>query len=244
MLYIMKMKGIVFLREWYDTIVTLDPQDQADILALMFADDEQDIVATPVARAVFGMIRPALERQRTKYEQVSEKRKAAVKKRWDKGKEVQADTNEYKCIQMNTNVMTCKQDKNKDKDKNKNKSSNKIDDNNALSCECVRDLYNEICTDLPKCSVLSEQRKKHIRARCQMLQTENDWRNLFRQVQSSDFLTGRSGSWRASFDWLVQSETNCTKVIEGNYTNTQKQTNSGIVDYSRMKISENKYTMF
>ena len=159
--------------------------------------------------------------------------------------DIQADTNVYNCIQMNTNVMTCNQDKNKDKNKDKDKSSNKIDDNtNALTCECVRDLYNEICTDLPKCSVLSEQRKKHIRARFQMLQTENDWRNLFKQVQASDFLTGRSGSWRASFDWLVQSETNCTKVIEGNYTNTQKQNNIGIADYSRMKISENKYTMF
>jgi hypothetical protein len=36
-------------------------------------------------------------------------------------------------------------------------------------------------------------------------------------VENSDFLSGRSGKWRATFDWIV-TPSNAVKIIEGNYS--------------------------
>jgi hypothetical protein len=49
------------------------------------------------------------------------------------------------------------------------------------------------------------------------------FRQIFRQVQKSDFLSGRTQNrngraWKASFDWLMMP-TNFLKVAEGQYDN-------------------------
>ena len=42
------------------------------------------------------------------------------------------------------------------------------------------------------------------------------FRDTLARVRRSPLLTGKAGSWKASFDWLMKSE-NFTKVMEGNY---------------------------
>ena len=57
--------------------------------------------------AVFSMIKVKLDEDKKKYEETCQKRKEAVKTRWEKQKDsnvIQNDTNEYKCIQMNTDT--------------------------------------------------------------------------------------------------------------------------------------------
>ena len=89
--------------------------------------------------------------------------------------------------------------------------------------------YHEDCPSLPKVVVLTNMRMKHARARWVQVMVAEKWskaenmewfRDFFKSAERSDFLTGRSGgkrAWRASFEWLMNSE-NFAKVVEGNYT--------------------------
>ena len=78
-------------------------------------------------------------------------------------------------------------------------------------------LYNSICISFPKLNILSEARKKAIRARCSQYDTD-DFKRLFEMAESSPFLKGSNDrNWRATFDWLIK-ESNMAKVLDGNYT--------------------------
>lgn len=82
-------------------------------------------------------------------------------------------------------------------------------------------LFNETCHSLSKVQIISEQRKKKIKSRWNQskdYQSLSFWEDYFQKVQKSDFLSGRSTEWTASFDWLLEPK-NFTKVIEGNYEN-------------------------
>lgn len=88
-----------------------------------------------------------------------------------------------------------------------------------INFEEIKKLYNEICVSFPKCTVLSDARKKAIRARINSGRTVADFETLFRKAEASDFLRGKNDrSWRASFDWLIK-DGNMAKVLDGNYDN-------------------------
>lgn len=100
----------------------------------------------------------------------------------------------------------------------------------------VVEQYHQVCISLPRVKVISEPRKRAIKARW------NEWgKNIdtfaecFRKVEASDFLTGRSKDWMAGFDWIM-SPSNFTKIMEGNYDNKEhkqsspSQPSNGIVD--------------
>lgn len=101
--------------------------------------------------------------------------------------------------------------------------------NNTLSCisespksreptlKDVVNLYTELCPSLPTVRTLSESRKRTVRARLKKYSLD-DFREVFAKAEKSDFLCGRSGKWRASFDWLI-NDTNMAKVLDGNYDN-------------------------
>ena len=82
----------------------------------------------------------------------------------------------------------------------------------------IIDTYNSICVSLPKCVKLTEQRKAHIKRRLAEYGME-ELVIAFRKMEASDFATGRKGSWRASFDWIMKSSNNVAKVLEGTYDN-------------------------
>lgn len=88
----------------------------------------------------------------------------------------------------------------------------------TLDYEAVRELYNTICKSFPKCTKLSEARKKAIRGRFSAGYSMEDFKTLFEKAEKSDFLTGRSGAWSACFDWLIK-DANMAKVLDGNYDN-------------------------
>ena len=81
----------------------------------------------------------------------------------------------------------------------------------------IQDLYNQICTSYPKCTVLSDNRKKAIKARLNAGYKIEDFQRLFEKAEASDFLKGKNkNNWSASFDWLIK-DTNMAKVLDGNY---------------------------
>lgn len=104
---------------------------------------------------------------------------------------------------------------------------NNINNNtsNELFDEVVN-IYNSVCISLPKITVLSEKRKNAITKVFLKDKTikPDEFESLCKKVESSDFLTSRKGSWKASFDWVMNS-TNIIKVLEGNYENRGNNNN-------------------
>ena len=77
--------------------------------------------------------------------------------------------------------------------------------------------YHFLCQGLPKVSKLTEKRKKAIKKALPYL-NEKGFEGLFEKAGHSDFLMGRTGGWKADFDWLLQPD-NLTRVLEGRYDN-------------------------
>lgn len=92
----------------------------------------------------------------------------------------------------------------------------------------ICDLWNTVCSPLPKILKLNDRRRQKIKLRLDEFGVEPEqWlvtaEKLFQRVQASDFLTGRSdgnrNGWTATFDWLFDNSQNWVKVMEGNYDN-------------------------
>ena len=94
----------------------------------------------------------------------------------------------------------------------------KIEPPSQISCTKIINLFNSICTSLPKAEKLTKTREKKIKLRCQELITLEKFEELFRKVQASKFLTGSNDrGWKADFTWLMKNDENYVKVLEGNY---------------------------
>lgn len=91
----------------------------------------------------------------------------------------------------------------------------------ACPHEQIIALYHELLPTLPAVKVWNDKRKQALKSRWledEKRQTLDFWRKYFNYVATSDFLTGRSGTFQATLEWLVNSS-NFVKVIEGNYEN-------------------------
>lgn len=93
--------------------------------------------------------------------------------------------------------------------------------------QAIIDLYNQICVPagMPKCLSLNDKRKRAIRScwttkigTSQPFQDLEFWEGYFHDAVSSDFLTGKTSTWRADIDFLTRSSS-ALKVLEGNYDN-------------------------
>ena len=132
--------------------------------------------------------------------------------------------NNYDVFQhpVDTNVDT-NEDANWDNNKNiRNKEEKKdtIVSKEKLTPSEVAELWNSICTNLPSVQRMSEGRASKVRKRIKEF-GEDDPRtfveNLFKTINSSDFLCGRVTNWKASFDWVFNNSENWVKVIEKKY---------------------------
>lgn len=83
--------------------------------------------------------------------------------------------------------------------------------------EQIKDLYNDTCVSFPRLTVLSENRKKAIRARLNTFSLD-DFRTVFEAAEASSFLKGKNNrNWQATFDWMMK-DSNFAKILEGNYS--------------------------
>lgn len=91
--------------------------------------------------------------------------------------------------------------------------------------ETIQALFNQCCPSFPQLSFLTSQRKAKLQKLWHNLgQTLETFKQAFFLAEASDFLTGRLGSWRASFDWLI-SEDRFIALLEGGYTNPHYKKN-------------------
>ena len=85
----------------------------------------------------------------------------------------------------------------------------------------IMEEWNRICTGLDPASRMTKRRRKHLGARWKQFGKDlSMFSNAFGKIQASDFCRGQNDrGWTASFDWIIQDDTNMVKVLEGKYRN-------------------------
>ena len=99
--------------------------------------------------------------------------------------------------------------------------------------ERIARMYNDICVSLPKCQKLSDKRIKNLKARLKSF-SEEQFEMAFTKAEASDFLTGKVNHFKASFNWIIQSEDNMLKILEGNYDNNRPNKSTGEWSFEEM----------
>lgn len=82
----------------------------------------------------------------------------------------------------------------------------------------IVDAYHQRCPSFPKVRVISDARKKAIKARLNTY-TVDDMLEAFDLAEASDFLKGGNDrNWTADFDWIMK-DSNLAKILDGKYAN-------------------------
>ncbi|MEG1550635.1 MAG: hypothetical protein RR355_00010 [Oscillospiraceae bacterium] len=113
----------------------------------------------------------------------------------------------------------------------------------------IRKMFIACCPSLPKIQDVefwSKTRRNRTKALIKTYGADK-LQEIFKAVEASEFLTGRSGKWSCcSYDWIIKPE-NIQKIAEGNYHNrdtkashnTSYDINAAIVTATQKEI---KYT--
>ena len=88
---------------------------------------------------------------------------------------------------------------------------------------------------MPKIVSIKGTRLSRVKKRWEENPNEEFFVEYFNKILKSDFLSGRSDSWKCFFDWAI-NPTNMQKVLEGNYTNDD----NNWLDSLRNKPNDNK----
>lgn len=153
-----------------------------------------------------------------KAQEKSERGRRAVMARWGKNSANNTDEAEGDTDVLPTNTNESREDKTGEEKTRK-------DHKREYPCAEIVKVWNEVCVSLPKVLRLSDARRDKVKARLREWGGDSPEemiakaREYFNRIEASDFLTGRSGKWKASFDWLFDSRNNWIKVAEGNYDN-------------------------
>ncbi|MEG1491919.1 MAG: phage replisome organizer N-terminal domain-containing protein, partial [Oscillospiraceae bacterium] len=161
------------------------------------------------------------EQDRSRKKLMREQQKMLI---FSKSEDVSADTS----ADTSADVCTLERDKERDKERDRERDKER-DMSDArrpaprqnAPYEKIMALYNRDCPSLSACKLMSEARKKAIRARMAAGYTTEDFETLFAMAEASTFLKGSNDrDWRADFDWLIK-DANMAKVLDGKYGNRQ-----------------------
>ena len=124
-------------------------------------------------------------------------------------------------LDTSPDVALLEEDKEREEEKEGEREGDKEPDDKrpgaSVPYESIKSMYNEICVSFPRCTSLSDARKKTIKARVTSGYSLEDFKVLFTKAEASSFLKGKNGrNWSATFDWLIK-DTNMAKVLDGNY---------------------------
>ena len=125
------------------------------------------------------------------------------------------------------NKQTNKQLTGKQQGSNREVTTDKNDKNNKnvnIPYDGIKDIYNEVLSELAGVKLLNETRKRSIKARwnskIEGINNLEWWGRYFNYVKTSDFLMGKKTDWSADFDFLIK-ESSLLKTIEGGYDNAK-----------------------
>lgn len=86
-----------------------------------------------------------------------------------------------------------------------------------VDTQWVAKLWNECCGTLPKVKAMSQGRLRSLQARLKDFPKPETWQEAIDKIRESEFCNGKNDrGWKASFDWLLQTQT-IERVIEGKY---------------------------
>ena len=90
-------------------------------------------------------------------------------------------------------------------------------------------IYNEECTNLPKCLKITEKRKVAINKCLKEKIDEEVFKQICIKANQSDFLIGENDrNWKADFDFVTRTD-KAMQILEGKYeSKTKKQTSNNI----------------
>ena len=177
----------------------------------------------------FSFIKKQLDRDSEKYEKTVEKRKEAGKT----GGRPKANGSDEEAKKANGFSEKAKKANGFSKKQTKAKKPVNVDVNDDVDVDVkdktdyqlIADMYNATCVSFPRCTALSDSRKKAIKARLNKY-SYADFQRLFDMAEESDFLKGSNNrDWSANFDWLIK-DANMAKVLDGNYSNRAAPTRS------------------
>lgn len=187
---------------------------------------EPDLTDAPDAVAiVFDLLRPVLDKAKAKSE--SGQKGGSKAKSDDKQTESKTEANDKQTVREKEGEKEKEGEREIEKEKGKEifPSGSKPDAQRPapppsfVPYDEIQALYNRLCPSLPKCTAMSEARKKALKARIRSGYTLDDFRRLFENAEASEFLKGQNNrNWTATFDWLV-ADANMAKVLDGNYDN-------------------------
>jgi hypothetical protein len=100
----------------------------------------------------------------------------------------------------------------------------------------ITEAFASYCPSLPQIKKLDKRRLSAVLARYTehkraFSDFEDFLKHTFQRIEASDFLTGRSSDWQASFDWIFKPA-NFKKILEGNYKNREGKRNGNAQDGS------------
>jgi hypothetical protein len=162
-----------------------------------------------------GQYREAIKRA-TKYNQI------ATNKTTNKGTIVKLINSDIFDINEEVEQPPKQPDNNQTTTTNKNdkKEKNNIYSKKHVPFQAVVDLFNELLPELPPVQLVTEERKKAMKARwntSEKTQNLDWWKEFFSHIRQSDFLMGKKvDDFNATFDWIMK-KSNFVKIIEGNY---------------------------
>lgn len=124
------------------------------------------------------------------------------------------------------NVEECYRSKKEIKRKEKEKGTNVPKKCEVIEWDYFINLWEDLVSIAPAIkdiTKLTEGRKKKLRARSKEHQDFNQaYLEALKNIKDSEYLQGSKG-WTITFDWLIHSESNFTKVYEGNYNNVSEE---------------------
>ena len=102
------------------------------------------------------------------------------------------------------------------KRKEKEEDKKREDKKEIINYQEIVDMYNDTCVSFPRVTVLSDARKKAIKARLNTYSLD-DFKLMFEKAEDSSFLKGKNDrNWFARFDWMIK-DSNMAKILDGNY---------------------------
>ncbi len=201
----------------YETQFSMLSNEQIGVLmralfAYVNRDTEPDFEDLTV-RVLFSFLKDNIDREFGNYDKRCEQnRKNGLRKYATAGVRTQKEEEKEK---------EKEEEKEKEKEEEKENSLSKpqggLERGESEFAKSVLFSYHYFCQELPRVSKLTEKRRQAIKKALPYLDGKG-FEALFQKAAQSDFLSGRKGSWKASFDWLLEPD-NLTRVLEGRYDN-------------------------
>lgn len=91
-------------------------------------------------------------------------------------------------------------------------------DTDPIDYDAIQETWNTVCAELPKLDRFTLRRKQKTRSCLKGASaSEADMIKVIKLVATSSFLNGQKTDWQCTYDWIIKSPDNFTKIFEGQY---------------------------